>query len=374
MIRMYTEKPQENRIYFFDAMRAILIFFIIIIHILQSFNPNASWLIYNNNDIKIAPYIIDFLMLFTLQSFFIMSGYLAAMSIKKRNIQHFFHSRIKRVLIPVIVTSLTFNSFQAYLLNQLGWMNITLYSYLSEGRWVPHLWFLIDLAIFFLLTYLSIRFINPILQKTLSIFNKIFEKGGLYTILFLFSFIILAFIILFSILSPYIYNPIINVRSMFFYFPFFILGTLLFLNKTIFKQFIQVDIIKTLLVTIPFGILSVYFETPNNNNIKKIFYYFFNSSSNIFASALCFALFYKFFNKKSKLFSFLAEASFSIYLFHHLIVIAISLLMIHFNIGGYLGFLILLISVILITLSLHHFVISKIKILAFLYNGKKLKK
>ena len=73
----------KKRVYFFDSMRAILILLIVAIHTLQVFNPNASWLIHHPNDIAIAPFIIDFLLLFTLQSFFIMSGYLAAMSINK---------------------------------------------------------------------------------------------------------------------------------------------------------------------------------------------------------------------------------------------------------------------------------------------------
>ena len=371
MIKLKTNINQ--RVYFFDAMRALLILFIVITHILQNFNPHATWLIYNSNDISISPFIIDFLMLFTLQSFFIMSGYLAAMSINKLGIQYFFDSRIKRVLIPILFTALTFNSLQAYVLSQSGWIDITLSTYLNEGQWISHLWFLIDLAIFFLLSYVAVVLANPIIKKANYLFNIIFEKAGLYMLLFFVAFIILMLTIIFSILSPYIYNQIINIKSIFFYFPFFILGTLLFNNQNIFKSFIQVPILKTILLTVLFIYFSLYFK-ESSNNIEKIVYYFFDALSNIFASALCFTFFHKTFNKKSKLFLFLSDASFSIYLFHHLFVIVIGLLLINLNIGAYLGFLILFVTVIVLTLSLHHFLISKIKILAFLYNGKKLKK
>jgi len=366
------KKEITERVYFFDAMRAMLIIFIVTIHLLQVFNPNASWLIHHKDDIDIAPFVIDCLLLFTLQSFFIMSGYLAAMSIRKSGVKLFFDSRIKRVFIPIIVTAITLNSLQAYILTQFNGVDRTIYSYIIEGKWISHLWFLIDLAIFFLLTYIAVKFFDSTIKKISYFFNMIFEKVGLYIILFFLSILILILVILFSVLSPYIYNKIIDIKSIFVYFPFFILGTLLFSNQKIFKNFIQIPIISTLLMVISFTYFSIYF-IESTSNIEKIAYHFFNASSNIFASALCFTLFYKFFNKKSKFFSFLAEASYSIYLFHHLLVVLGAIILIKLNIGGYIGFLLLFLSVTSLSLFIHHFLISKIDILAFLYNGKNLK-
>ena len=362
----------KKRVYFFDSMRAILILLIVTIHTLQVFNPNASWLIHHPNDIAIAPFIIDFLLLFTLQSFFIMSGYLAAMSINKLGAKKFFDSRIKRIFIPIIVTALTFNSLQAYILTQFNGNDITLHTYLLEGKWISHLWFLIDLAIFFILTYIATTLFKSTIKKINHFFNLVFEKTGVHTVLLLISFIILTLVILFSILSPYLYNKIINIKSIFFYFPFFTLGILLFSNQKFFHRFIHMPIGTTLLITAIFTYLSIYFS-ESTNNLEKIGYYFFDASSNCFASALCFILFYNFFNKKSKLFSFLADSSYSVYLFHHLFVILGGLILIKLNIGGYLGFFILLLFSLSISLSIHYFFISKNDILSFLFNGKRLK-
>ena len=365
---------KEERVYFFDTMRAILILFIVFIHVLQNFNSNNSWLIHNPDTIQIAPFLIDSLMLFTLQSFFIMSGYLAIISIKKTNINNFFNSRIKRILIPIFFTALTFNSLQTYVLYQAEWIkDFTLYAYLTKGEWISHLWFLIDLVIFFLLTYLFIIFFSRGLKKITYLFNRFFENTGVYFVLVLFSFIILLLLILFSLLSPYIYNHTIDIRSIFFYFPFFVLGAFLATNKDFFKAFIQLSIIKTLLITILLTYISIYFS-EGQHGIEKMAYYFFNATSNLFASALCFSFFYKFFNKKSKLFHFLAEASFSVYLFHHLVVVSIGIMLIKFHIGGYLALFILFGMVIVISLIIHHFLISKIQILGFLYNGKSIKR
>jgi glucan biosynthesis protein C len=74
------------------------------------------------------------------------------------------------------------------------------------------------------------------------------------------------------------------------------------------------------------------------------------------------------------LFSFLAEASYSIYLTHHVLVIIGGVILIKLGIGGYLGFFILILFTISLSILIHHFLISKIDLLAFLYNGRKLKK
>jgi glucan biosynthesis protein C len=301
-----------------------------------------------------------------------MSGYLAAMNINKVGIDAFFDSRIKRILIPIITTALTFNSLQTYLLVESGWTEFTFNTYILNGEWISHLWFLIDLSFFFVFTYISIKFLNPIVKFFKNIFNNYLKKVHLFIIFFLFSTIILLLSSIFSFIGPYISNPIVNISSIFFYFPFFLFGMLIFKNKNLFNQFINVPIFTTIIITILFIYLSHYFK-GDAHKLQKIAYYFFDIFSNFFASALCFTLFYKFFNKKSSLFSFLAEASYSIYLFHHLLVVLGALILINLKINIYLGFLILL-FVISLSLFIHHYLISKINILSFLYNGKKLNK
>ena len=155
----------NNRVYFLDSMRGILILFILIIHSLQVFNPEKTWLIYTDEGIDFVPYIIEFFMLFTFTSFFIMSGFFAAMSIQKVGSQKFLEMRIKRILIPITVTALTLNSLQAYLLTQNGWMEFELLEYIEKGGWVSHLWFLINLVIYFSITIFIIIYYNSWLDK-----------------------------------------------------------------------------------------------------------------------------------------------------------------------------------------------------------------
>jgi len=363
----------NNRVYFLDSMRGILILFILIIHSLQVFNPKKTWLIYTNEGVDLVPYIIDFLMLFTLTSFFIMSGFFAAMSIQKVGSQKFIKIRIKRILIPIIVTALTLNSLQAYLLIQNGWMEFELLEYIKKGVWVSHLWFLINLVIYFFILYVCVKFFKPILKKIVTIIDMIFLKTHISIILFLMSLLTVLLIATMSLISRYWgFSEIINLHAIAFYLPFFFLGILMYFNKQMLEKFTKVSISTLLIIFVSF-ILSNYFMDLEGRLYKSL-YFFFLTIVHFFTSALCFHFFYKYANSKSKTLLFLSESSYSVYLFHHVLVIGVGLLFIRYEIGDISGMLLLVFVVGMMSLLIHSLLISKINILSLLFNGKTIEK
>lgn len=359
----------KNRVDFLDSMRGILILLILAIHSLQVFNPKKTWLIYIDKGIDFVPYIIDFLMLFTLTSFFIMSGFFAAMSIQKVGSQKFLETRIIRIVIPIIVTALTLNSLQAYMLIQNGWMEFELLEYIKKGEWVSHLWFLINLVIYFFILYVGIKFFKPILKKIVVIVNIIFLKTNISIILFLMSLLTALLIACMSLISRYwSFSEIINLHAIAFYLPFFFLGILMYFNMKMLEKFTKVSVGSLLIIFISL-ILSNYF-VGFEGGLYKFLYYFFFTLVHFFTSAFCFHFFYKYANYKSKILLFLSEASYSVYLFHHVLVIGVGLLFIKYDIVGISGMFLLMFVVGMISLLIHSLFISKISILSFLFNGK----
>ena len=75
-------------------------------------------------------------------------------------------------------------------------------------------------------------------------------------------------------------------------------------------------------------------------------------------------------NRQSKTFRYLSEASYSVYLFHHAIVVAGGLVLIEIGVGGVTGALILIGTTMLLTLFIHQFIITKLSWMKYLYNGK----
>lgn len=364
----------NSRIYYLDSMRGVLILFILMIHALQVYSPEKSWRIYNIESIDSIPYIIDFLLLFTLTSFFIMSGYFAVMTIQKVGSQKFWEIRIRRIMIPIITTAVTLNSFQSYLLVQNGWMKFELIDYLINGGWVSHLWFLINLVIYFLILYIGVKYFKSLLEKCMTIFNIVFLNTNIYFLLFFMSFLTVFLLAIVSIFSKYWYfGEIINLHAFVFYLPFFIFGILLYINKQILESFLNISIFYSVMIIIISLLVSNYF-VEFEGKIYKIVYFFFNTASKYFASALCFHFFYKYTNKQSHTFTFLSESSYTVYLFHHVLVIAVGLLYIHYKIVGVVGLFLLVFLVGILSLLIHLLLISRSDILSFLFNGKVLNK
>jgi glucan biosynthesis protein C len=362
-----------ERVYFLDSMRGILILLIVLLHVLQIYNPKKTWVIYTEEGMAIIPVIIDAIMLFVLPTFFIMSGYLAVMSITKMGIDKFFESKIKRILIPILMTALTFNSLQSYLLSRNGWMEFNLWAYIVNGQWISHLWFLIDLAIFFFILYISIRFFKKAIYKLLDVIYFYVDKLNIYFMILIIVIMVVIMLAGYSQLSVYIHNPIIGFRSLAFYFPFFFLGGIFFNNKNIFHDFLNINIFIIILLLGTSIFLSNYF-LELEGLLYKLMYYFFDTFTYLFTSTICFYLFYKFLNFKSDILLFFANASYSIYLIHHSIVIALGLILINLNIVNISWLLLLYLLVILISVIIDYFIIQKVEILAFLFNGKKFKK
>ena len=87
--------------------------------------------------------------------------------------------------------------------------------------------------------------------------------------------------------------------------------------------------------------------------------------------SLCFYFFSKFLPNHSAISRKLSDASYSIYLFHFLALMLISVYMVKLAPPPLLGFVISCVAVFLFTYFLHRKVILKLRILSYLYNGKK---
>src|SRR5690606_3309628 len=90
-------------------------------------------------------------------AFFALSGFFCLYSATKYTSSILITRRMKRILIPFLVTALTLNTAQALLLQATGWESYGVYRYLSEGRWLSHLWFLENLALYLAAAYVMIR-------------------------------------------------------------------------------------------------------------------------------------------------------------------------------------------------------------------------
>ena len=64
----------NQRIYYLDAMRGVLMMLGVVLHSAQVFNPREEWLFYSQKSTEFAPILIDTIHLFRMPAFFIVSA------------------------------------------------------------------------------------------------------------------------------------------------------------------------------------------------------------------------------------------------------------------------------------------------------------
>ncbi len=354
-----------------DAMRGILMMLGLVYHSAKLFSTRQDWALYVTHTSSFATLLVDILHIFRMPAFFIVSGYFAAMTLKKYGVQKFLQVRIARIFIPLVVTALTLNSLQALLLTKNGWMHLTLSEYITQGEWVTHLWFLLNLIVYFLLAALFVALFHKRFFTLLESIDKILEKIPFSLILLvILPLVVMGFLAL-STLYPI--HVILKTELLFRYMPFFLFGMLLFAHNGLLRRFVTFPAWLSLAIMIA-SILLV-------DSLKHMEGYSWYIVQNIVFSvgmwssaSLCFYLFKRFADYKSKLFLALSDMSYTVYLFHHLFVIGYGLLLLHFHIEGTVGMLLLIMMVATTSVCIHRCLISKVNILSYLFNGKSLKR
>jgi len=343
----------------------------VILHSSLVFNTYKTWNINSNETTIIATYLIDIIHIFRMPAFFIVSGYFCLLTIKRYGPTKFFKVRIKRIAIPLVVTAITLNSLQIFILNYTNWKSITISEYLLTGGWISHLWFLVNLLVYFTIAFLCSLFFSKFFRKVNDLINKLSKPISFIIILLTLPFIWLSIKVAgkFGLPIYWKFYDLISLHELLYYSPFFIFGLWLRGNPKLLFKFSNINIFISILFLITSMIIYKEFEISTKITSLALYEYFHGLAA-WSSTAICFYLFMKFANSHSKYFTLLSEASYTVYLFHHFLVIAFGLILIKYGIGGITGLSILIISVFLITFFIHSNIISKNKILSYLYNGK----
>jgi glucans biosynthesis protein C len=141
-----------TRIDYMDAARSVLMLLGVVLHSAHIYAAGTSWLV---KDIERAPlltWVIAGIHLFRMPAFFFISGFFCALTLERYGSRRFLRRRLPRLLLPLLTVALLINIPQAMWLaanglapgpGALGWLKGT--------GWVFHLWFLLNLVVYFAL-------------------------------------------------------------------------------------------------------------------------------------------------------------------------------------------------------------------------------
>ncbi|MFT6260410.1 MAG: glucan biosynthesis protein C [Bermanella sp.] len=361
---------QQERIYFLDAMRSILMTLGIVLHSANVFS-DGPWAIQNIHTSELFTDLVLFIHQFRMPAFFIVSGFFCHMTLSKYGHKRFLKVRIPRIIIPLIITAISLNSVQNWLLieYQEAAFSLLTIDYWLQGIWVSHLWFLNCLVYYFITA--SVLYAN---------FSSFFHKIGCHASnfitnskgLYLFALPLLSLIFIkISYLAPELPNNVYapSVSEAIRYSIYFIFGILIGFRRELLWEIMRPSTVKISGVIL---LLAIFICLPSQQKIfLNVYSLYIKYLISWVLCFLCFLFFYKYFNKKSTFFSYLSEASYTIYLFHHLFVIFYGLILINLELNIFFKFTILVIATFSTTTLIHQYIILKFPIFRFLFNGKR---
>lgn len=358
------------RYYYMDAMRSILMMLGVFIHSAQVFNPSQRWLVLSDNTHPFFYYAVTFIHSFRMPAFFIISGFFCLMMLQRQTVRKFTGNKVQRILVPLLVTVFTLNLLQSIFLSTVNKQLFSFEVFFTSGDWLGHLWFLINLLIYFFVAAILTYFFTNVIKKHSGIL-KILEKPPTALLLILLPLCSLAIVAVNKVGFP-LYSTfftVLDVYQIVSYLPYFIFGMLLFHSHTLLKKFSTIPFTSLFILILVAYILKT--SLPFDNQTLTYFTNIYSRSLIAWvSSSIIFKLFYMYANQPSKTWLFLSNSAYSIYLFHSIIVVVLAVTLVKYNVPPALSFIILIVSTITITLFIHKKIILNFKTMQFLFNGK----
>ena len=376
------------RIYYLDAMRGVLMLIGVFFHAALIYaDPEVwAWIVSDDERSPFFTVLASTTNTFRMPAFFIISGFFALFTLDRYGVWRFFRVRLERLAVPLIAAAVFLNSLQAWVVYHMAhgggpgfaaWLGQT--RYLADGVWVQHLWFLVNLIIYFgAVAAVDALGIAARMRSGLSTLRRIrgahlLFDGGRY-VLWLpgFGMAVAAL----AALWPAVREPILGFISPFWllwFTPFFIFGLWLHDDRRLQADFTCFH--RWYAIALLLGIAARIWLGPAKDAPSlplQIAAMYAQQLTMWLGCALCFAFFHRFLDRRSQFLAYMSDATYTIYLFHHVAVVYLGFALLDAAIGPYAKYLIISAVVSLVTVAVHHFVVLRFDLARYLFNGKRL--
>nr|WP_246433909.1 acyltransferase family protein [Spirochaeta isovalerica] len=329
---------QNKREYYLDWIRVIVVLLLVPFHTAVSFSHIGKGYIYSAEPVDSFFYVFlsDFLNLWFMRMLFFISGMASFMALKRRTEKEFIVDRVKRLLLPILFVLLTIGPCSAYLLavNHYGFIGNFLQFYpnffIEPKKYLfwGHMWFCLYLLVY---SFLIIPLHHLFEQRNNYIGKFIwFLSRGNHILLPMFFIMLLE-----ALLRPYFpgYQSFWgDWANVIVYFSFYLLGysagrdTCLIV--AIHKKRIPFLAIAVLSTVIHIVFKRFYIQS----HISSIFW-----GSGAYSWVMFFlSLFRQHANKDSKVLQYLSRSSFSLYVFHYLILSLFNFILLRTGLNHYI--------------------------------------
>jgi glucan biosynthesis protein C len=367
------------RLDYMDAARSILILLGVMLHAGNIYSERVSWLL-KDADSRFCTQLSGFLHLFRMPAFFIISGFFCAYTLSKYTLGHFLRLRMTRLLVPFLAAALILNGPQILISQHVHLEGVRplarplpLSFWFSSG-WVYHLWFLLDLAVYVLLVVAVAA--TPAARRRIDALAAWIEprlRPNWVTWLGLIVLPACAIAALYVLgwLAPVLHQEILWFDApvtLLSYAVFFVTGMILCRFRVLLDLFTSASTgLVALLLMTAFTCLAL---DPEHGLVAKAAAYFAHALLVMLLCQCVMLLFKVLANRPSRVFHYLADASYSIYLFHHIFVVLVGIALLALPLAPVVKFLVVAAVAVAVSLAIHHFAVLRVPLLRFLFNGK----
>lgn len=372
---MIKKNMKSDREYYLDWIKVFVIVLLIPYHTAVSFSHIGHAYIFSN-DVEssfLFIFISDFLNLWFMRILFFISGVATYIATKRKRTKNFVVDRIKRLLIPVLFLLLTIGPISGYILavNHYNYTGSFLSFYpnffLKPEQYLfwGHMWFCVYLLTFSLITiplFIYIRSRTTIVSKI----SAYLVKGN--NILAPMILIVL-FEMIFRPFYPGLQSLIgdwanFSVHLSFFIFGFIMIQSTKLLNviSKKYKLFLLIGIFSTTL----YIYIKRYSGILVDQYIVKIILSMLWGIAAYSWVMFVFGFSRIFFNITNKLLKYLSNCSFSLYIFHYLILTIFNYYLLKTSLNNHLIWIITSILTYITLILLFELILKRLRIFRFI--------
>jgi glucan biosynthesis protein C len=331
-----------------DALRGLLMLLGVILHAALIYSTRAAWAISDPQQHPAFDAVYHVIHTFRMPTFFMISGLLCAAGLRK-GAGRFLAGRTPRLLVPLAATALLVNSVQVALVSGPA----TFWADYTGGRWVGHLWFLLDLLVYVHLATAVRAFAPRVLDWQPP------TAGGA---------VLLALPLATAavrwagdrFLGPGAsFVGFLNLADLLYYLPFFAFGLLYQPGRN------TAQLRRLAAWAVPLLAVAVILR-PNGGAEGG----YIDAAVSWAASLACLAAGRALLNRPSALARALADASYTVYLLHQVVVVALGLALVPADLPAGAKFAVVATGGFLIPWAAHVFLVRRYRWLRFLFNGR----
>lgn len=360
----------------------------IVLHSSVPFMTSMKWYITAPQQSYVLSYLYYFINAFRMPGFFLIAGFFSALMLTKRFSGPWFQTRLERLGIPLVFGVLFIVPFESLAIathRELENGSLALDGLIVDAahrhnesalHWVSHLWFLVDLLLIsaiFALVWPSVRTFAIRLTKRFVDTN---DAGralvGPIALTLLAGYLLAVEVFAYSRIGSYFSVGgdapmwgVVDAFRLLHYAPFFLIGALLFEDRTLLERFRMPSVtvwLVALLVLV--AAIAIHVHVPGLGRIGTAL----SGVAAVLLVRIWMQVAFKTLNRPNRLVQHGVESAYTVYLVHHPIVMMTSVLAIWLSLGPALGFVFVLTATTVLSFAAY-FATRDIPLLVFLLNG-----